>query len=595
MNTHTYTSITRSSIQLLVALLLLIPTLPLTAQDRHITPDVPATISYQGLVTTTNGDALHDGAYAILVTLYGDSEGNKVIWQESYTTTINDGLFHLYLGSGQKALPGPSVMNRPLWVGTRIEGHEEMRPLTPLTSSPYALNVSDMAITAEKLAAGAVTAEKVDMDYISEVEIDGKKVSGKGAVLKLESGEDINLNYDEITGSVKIERANAVTGTHKGEKDPTVQASPDAWNSEGDITDGTTVTPAVATDWLGTGDDVTFTIKVDNQTIMRYQPDGGGASNTPNVLGGNSVNSISASSIGSVIGGGGATGNANEIDANYSVIGGGANNEILSLYATIAGGEDNIVQGNGEHAVISGGLDNSVDGNYAVVGGGLENLVRAYCGASLGGDNLTTTTSYAQTAVGFVNAPRGTVGVRPLSGALTDDPLFMVGNGEISASGISESNAFEVSYNGHTVVYHNNRSGGASGGPAHSVIRGATYIDNIVYAWADVPSAAAIAPGGMVAANSDFGVFRIQKVAAGIYDVQLNIVHPATGNFVALSDASITATIAEPPGILSPNTCAIITTSRMGPANTFRVYTRTVNSGCTLQDYPFMFKVTGRP
>ena len=86
-----------------------------------------------------------------------------------------------------------------------------MYPLTPLSTSPYALNVSDHAITTRKLANRSVTAEKVEMDYVSNVQIDDKLLSGNGSVLNLQSSSDFHFNYDERTNSVTLHRNNLGT------------------------------------------------------------------------------------------------------------------------------------------------------------------------------------------------------------------------------------------------------------------------------------------------------------------------------------------------------------------------------------------------
>jgi hypothetical protein len=77
------------------------------------------------------------------------------------------GVFNLHPGSGALPLHGAERMNRPLWIGTRSGNSDEMCLLTRLSSAPYALNVADNAITSGKLASGAVTSDKIAVDYIA--------------------------------------------------------------------------------------------------------------------------------------------------------------------------------------------------------------------------------------------------------------------------------------------------------------------------------------------------------------------------------------------------------------------------------------------
>ena len=89
-----------------------------------------------------------------------------------------------------------------------------------------------------------------------------------------------------------------------------------------------------------------------------------------------------------------------------------------------------------------------------------------------GGDSLVAQ-SFAQTVVGFHNKPEGAF-VQGSKSDFThnhthaDDPLVIVGNGTIA----TQSNAFEVSYDGHSVVYDQLRSFG------RNAVFGGAYNDN---------------------------------------------------------------------------------------------------------------------
>ena len=181
-----------------------------------------------------------------------------------------------------------------------------------------------------------------------------------------------------------------------------------------------------------------------------------------------------------------------------------------------------------------------------------------------------------------MNSPRGSMPVRPSAAtvAASNDPLFMVGNGDYTA--VTRSNAFEVSYNGHSTVYGTNGSG-----TVNPSITGATYTDNVIYAWGDISAA-----GGI---NSDFGVGGVTYVGPGIYDIRINITDPL-GNPVTLMQGSVTATLQEDAG--GTEGCGMITTTPIGAVapNTFRIRTYNLagDIGCLAADRAFMFKVTGR-
>lgn len=742
-----------------------------SAQSTITATDVPRTISYQGLLSSTDGTPFADGEYGITITLYGDANGRTPIWNDSYRTQVNGGLFNLYLGEG-KPLPGAEAMNRPLWIGTSVNGAPEMRPLTPLAASPYAFNVPDKAITGNKIADGTITAEKLAIEYVGEVQVDGQKVSAKGAALNLVGTPSVPLTYNEETQSLTIGRLPAQTGDREKGASALVTGTQNVWSVTGDGWDvgtGLDYTP-VAGDWLGTSTAVDLEFRVDNTQVMLYQVSTSG-SNIPNIIGGGNTiaggsteASIIAAGNGSIInagdfnaisggrnntispGGGAITaaaiggGQNNSVDANHSNVGGGQSNSVSSNHSNIGGGESNVVSsdhsnvgggsnnrvvsGNGSnigggldntvtmpeaviagghhntvesyaagivgghdnvissasefsflgggqnnrinnatgpahHSVIGGGWDNEVTEGEATVAGGHNNHVHSYASGILGGhdnridqqspfsaigggsgnniainannatiaggagnnatnpystigggttnttgglyttvgggqenstggshstipggDRLSTVDSYAQVAVGFFNAPRGAVPVRPNSGTIdaTNDPLFMVGNGDINAG--TQSNAFEVSYNGHSTVYGVNNSG-----TVNAAITGATYVDNVVYAWGEID-----ATGGI---NADFGVASVVSGGPGLYTVTLNTTDPL-GSPINLTQASITVTIVDDNGRTQ---CALATASRIGVPgpNSFDVRTYVVNGECQQTDLPFMFKVTGRP
>lgn len=884
---------------------MLLTTVATQAQTLHEHSDIPRIFSYQGLLTSPNGSPVPDGSYNITVSLFSDSQGEQKIWSETQSTTVSGGLFNMHLGNGNIPLPDQSVLNRQVWVGIQIGDSPTMLPLTPLSASPYALNVANHAITNAKLSDGAVTAEKVDMDYIAAISVNGKVITGNGTTLNIESSEDIALDYNDQTHTIRLSKpAPAVRGDQ--DKATTILAGTDrVWSMNGDGWDvgGSASTTAGVNDWIGTSNNQTFASRTNNQTIMRYQPNG---TNTPNIVGGHGSNSISTTSIGSVISGGGdasypnsissssqfavvAGGSANDVSGDYSSIGGGYDNTVSNFYAVVAGGhsqvgsgdhsfigggqrntasathstvaggyestasnhfstvgggnqnqatgsystvaggagntatvgytavtggyvnavqsqysfigggetntishtidgrsaiaggrnnmvsspysfigggDTNIVSGSlsviaggqennlsgdwgfvgsgfnntasavapvigggfqnnisanyssitggqfnvgsgthshvgggysntasgshtavvggyqnsatgpysavgggynnsgsGQYSTISGGHNNSVVGNWGFVGGGYDNSsahvyttvgggtansatqigatvgggsqntasgnhssilggqanqasqnwaavgggifnyavdMASFIGggqynnasgpysAILGGDNLATQ-SYAQSAVGFHNALRGTILTsQPTTAtiATNNDPLFMVGNGALNMGTPIPSNAFEVSYNGHSVVYDVNRTGQFAIPGSRAPIQGATYTDNLMYAWGDV--------GIFGAINSDFGVGAVAHPAAGVYIVTVRLEDP-NGNPVVLNNAAITATLATTEGE-NPFACQGIRVSQMGipGPNQFTVYTFNTNT-CQGQNSAFMFHVTGRP
>ena len=117
-------------------------------------PQVPQTISYQGILTDTDGTIVPDGDYSIAFTLYDALNGGTNLWTETQTVTVSGGLFNVILGSVN---PINLEFDKQYWLGISIEGGDELTPRTELTSSAYSLNtrnIPDNIVTAEKVADG---------------------------------------------------------------------------------------------------------------------------------------------------------------------------------------------------------------------------------------------------------------------------------------------------------------------------------------------------------------------------------------------------------------------------------------------------------
>ncbi|MCB0850893.1 MAG: DUF1566 domain-containing protein [Bacteroidetes bacterium] len=135
--------------------------------------------------------------------------------------------------------------------------------------------------------------------------------------------------------------------------------------------------------FIGTTDNMPLDIRVNNQRVMRYQP----STDSPNLIGGYSGNSISIGVKGATIAGGGTSTQENSITADFSVVSGGASNTASGYISTIGGGSFNEASGSfsvvgggfsnkalGIVSTISGGDGNEANGNYSYVGGGRLNI-----------------------------------------------------------------------------------------------------------------------------------------------------------------------------------------------------------------------------
>lgn len=146
---------------------------------------------------------------------------------------------------------------------------------------------------------------------------------------------------DETVTPAKLDRAYAEAG--------------DVW-----LLDGNTNT--FPSSFIGTIDNNSFEVRVNNAPALRIDPIGG----APIIVGGHEANS--ANSSGAVIGGGGSATSPNTISAaSWGTIGGGVRNTVSGHAGTVAGGDNNQVDAS--WSTIPGGRGNEANGQYAFAAG----------------------------------------------------------------------------------------------------------------------------------------------------------------------------------------------------------------------------------
>ena len=197
----------KRNVSLLVILLLWVAVMaPQVFAQSSSTPDVPRVISYQGLLTSSGGQAAADGLHLLTLRLYTDALGtNPAVWSDTFTAETQSGVFSVLLGS-KAPLPASSIMAQPLWLSVEVDG-VELRPLSELSAAPYALSVPN----------GSITSEKLGTDYVGSFSINGTKVTGKGSDVNLTAGPGLSLQYDPTTSSILLSSiATGGTGNGKG-------------------------------------------------------------------------------------------------------------------------------------------------------------------------------------------------------------------------------------------------------------------------------------------------------------------------------------------------------------------------------------------
>lgn len=165
-----------------------------------------------------------------------------------------------------------------------------------------------------------------------------------------------------------------------------------------------------ATNFVGTTDDQGLVLRVNNTVGWQLSPSG---TNTPNVIGGYSGNSVTAGVKGAAIGGGGASSNTNRVTDDYGTVGGGSNNRAGdnggstsdTAFATVAGGQNNTARNEG--STVGGGNNNTASGLLSTLGGGNNNTASGAVSTVVGGNSNTASGTLSTVGGGGNNVAAG--------------------------------------------------------------------------------------------------------------------------------------------------------------------------------------------
>lgn len=312
--------------------------------------------TYQGRLNHDGipANGLHDFQFSLWAAASGAPQVGSTV--PVLSVSVTNGLFAVLLDFGPGCFTGP---DRWLQIAARTNGaagYDVLSPRQLLSPAPYAIMSGSLS--------GVLPSSQLSGTYNESVAFNNaaNAYSGSGANLTA-------LNASQLS-----------SGTAPA------AALSNAWRLVGNA--GT----LPGTHYVGTSDNQPLDLAVNGKRALRLVP---GAS-SPNVVGGDSNNTVRAGLNGVVIAGGGTYalhnearssyaaiggGSANLIqeDCGHSVVGGGYYNKVFSNagYAVVAGGRSNIVQTNADYSAISGGWDNTVDiqAEYAAIGGGHKNAL----------------------------------------------------------------------------------------------------------------------------------------------------------------------------------------------------------------------------
>jgi hypothetical protein len=322
---------------------------------------VPPLVNYQGRLSNPDGSPLPTADYQLTFSIYDAATNGALVWGPQIfdgpaalghgpKIPVVQGYFNVMLGptdtNGVSLANAFNATNR--FVEITVSNHNPILPRQQILTAPFAFQAANAAklagydwgavfntndpstgkILGSKLANGTVTAQQIASNTITANQIANATITAQ----QLASGASLASNQVWLAGG------NAGT------------------------------TPGA--NFLGTTDNQALEVKVNGQRALRLEPNIG----SPILIGGYSGNNA-ALAAGAVIGGGGYSGNVNQIGTNgsYAVISGGASNSVSGSGGAIGGGSQNNVSGGA--STIAGGAINSVSSTFSVIAGGYRNTI----------------------------------------------------------------------------------------------------------------------------------------------------------------------------------------------------------------------------
>jgi len=194
---------------------------------------VPRTISYQGILTDSQGNLVGDGVRSLTLRLYASAIGGTPFYTESHpSVAIVRGLFNVIIGTVEPL--GATVrFDRAYFLGVSVDGGAEMEPRTAVTAAPYAL-FADRAGEALALAEGATGV------VTSLNGLDGRvTLKAGGSALITKSDDTLTIYATGGSGASGIQGLQSSAGTL------TIQ-NPIGPVADMDLADGAVTTPKLA-------------------------------------------------------------------------------------------------------------------------------------------------------------------------------------------------------------------------------------------------------------------------------------------------------------------------------------------------------------
>lgn len=122
-----------------------------SAAGITIAAEAPAMMNYQGRLVE-NGQLINSNGLAMQLTLYDSPSGSNVVYQETDTVTVVDGLYTTTIGDNQSfgsaasLLDALNTLGTNAWLGIKFGSDQELTPRERLMAAPFALRLRGVCV-----------------------------------------------------------------------------------------------------------------------------------------------------------------------------------------------------------------------------------------------------------------------------------------------------------------------------------------------------------------------------------------------------------------------------------------------------------------
>ena len=220
----------------------------LSATGAHAIPASapPQTINYQGTLATS-GKTPVTATVSMTFAIYNAASGGSALWTENQSVAVSKGVYSVILGS---TTPIALLFNAPYFLGVTVDSDAEMTPRLALTSSPYAFNVVNGAVTNLGISASAAIADSKLATIATAGKVSGAALTSLASVPSAAGALPI-ANGGTGTTTASGALANLLpTQTGNGSKVLTTDGTSASWNA---VSGGVTSVSASAPLSVATG------------------------------------------------------------------------------------------------------------------------------------------------------------------------------------------------------------------------------------------------------------------------------------------------------------------------------------------------------